>query len=597
MQYYFLAALVGLLGWRAVNLTTPRLSCRCRPSESCWPSDEAWSQLNISINGNLVRLRPAGHVCHHPNFDRRACDELLHLTRDSGWRASRPDTLQDWVWEGGLSANQTCPVVDGPSEAPCHQGRVPYYSAAVRSPDHVQKVVLFAKAHNIRLVVKNTGHDGSGRSAAPNSLQIHTHHLKGIQYHPDFVAQGVNTSLGPAVTVGAGVMHWELYERGSRDGYITVGGECPTVGAIGGFLQGGGVSSFLSHARGLAVDNVLEFQIVLANGSLVTANDHKNQDLFWALRGGGGSTFGVVTQATLRVYSDDPVTVSTVSLSTPHTDHSFWEKGIVGLFSMLQALNLDNTPGQFVLTVTPKSTLKADLTIHFINNTNIYTVEGKIMKYLTMYTASEVSYELSSKVLSKTSLSYRMTPDIYPENYGIIQASVLVSDQLFNSPEGPARMVEVFSRLPLSPNDILFTSNLGGKVNIKGDSTSMHPAWRSSAQLINYIKSVGPTVHEKLRGLEELSSVHMPILYSIEPGFKVSYFNLGDPGEGDFRNVYWGDNYEHLAHIKHGVDKDGLFVTKKGVGSDLWDDEGMCRKKVGSWVYRGLEAISDHLKI
>ena len=149
-------------------------------------------------------------------------------------------------------------------QTPCHQGRVPLYSAVVRSAQHVQKAVLFAKEYNLRLVVRNTGHDGSGRSSSPNSFQIHTHLLKGIEYHADFVAKGAMIASGRAVTIGAGVMHWELSERGTRDGFIVVAGECPTVGAAGGFLQGGGVSSFHSHTRGLAVDNVLEYRVVTA---------------------------------------------------------------------------------------------------------------------------------------------------------------------------------------------------------------------------------------------------------------------------------------------------------------------------------------------
>lgn len=59
-------------------------------------------------------------------------------------------------------------------------------------------------------------------------------------------------------------MHWELYEMGAREGFMVVGGECPTVGYVGGFLQGGGVSSFHSYNRGLAVDNVIQFQVVTA---------------------------------------------------------------------------------------------------------------------------------------------------------------------------------------------------------------------------------------------------------------------------------------------------------------------------------------------
>ena len=162
-----------------------------------------------------------------------------------------------------MFGNETC-WIDGSA---CHQGRIPHYSASVQYPEQVKKAVLFAKTHNLRLVIKNTGHDGSGRSSSPDSVQIHTHGLKGIHYHPNFSTEDDNgdVTLVPAVTIGAGVMQWELYQRGAQQGFIVVGGECPTVGAAGGFLQGGGVSSFLAPSKGLAVDNVVEFQIVLAN--------------------------------------------------------------------------------------------------------------------------------------------------------------------------------------------------------------------------------------------------------------------------------------------------------------------------------------------
>ncbi|KAI1214326.1 putative oxidoreductase [Annulohypoxylon truncatum] len=589
MQYYIIAAVAALFSWCALILTIPPLSCRCRPREACWPSDEAWNQLNVSTGGNLVRLRPLGHVCHYPTFDKSACDELLLLARDSGWRASQPEALQDWVWEAGSSPNETCSI-GGPSEVPCHQGHVPLYSVTARTFQHVQIAVLFAKEYNLRLVIKNTGHDGSGRSASQDSLQIHTHLLKGIRYHSDFTAKGAATSSGPAVTVGAGVMHWEVYERGSQDGYIIVGGECPTVGAVGGFLQGGGVSSFLSYTRGLAVDNVLEFQVVIANGTLVTANHHENQDLFWALRGGGGGTFGVVTQATVRAYPDDPAVVSTISLSSSRTDTTFWGSGIKSLLRILQTFNNDNIPGQFILTASNVS-LKAGLTLYFMNDTSISAVEEETRRRLTESMENGISYKMSAQFISKISLNFRTTPDVYPDDYGITQASILVSHQLFTSPEGPARMAESFSRLALGPKDMLFTSNLGGKVNIENEPTSMHPAWRSSAQLVNYVRGVDPTGYGKSRALEELNSVQMPILYSLEPGFKASYLNLGDPNEKDFKNVYWGDNYKRLAQIKRDVDKDGLFVTRLGVGSDAWDDEGMCKKGVMGWLSQRREAF------
>ena len=138
------------------------------------------------------------------------------------------------------------------------------YSAAVESVDQVQAAVRFAQRHRVRLVVRNTGHDTAGRSSAPDSFQIHTHRMKQIEYHDNFRAVSSDIDQGPAVSVGAGVLLGEMYARGARDGWVVVGGECPTVGATGGFLQGGGVSSFHSFINGLAVDNVLEFEIVTA---------------------------------------------------------------------------------------------------------------------------------------------------------------------------------------------------------------------------------------------------------------------------------------------------------------------------------------------
>jgi len=68
----------------------------------------------------------------------------------------------------------------------------------------------------------------------------------------------------------------------------------------GGWLQSGGHSPF-STIHGLAADNALEFKVVTADGNLVVANEVVNQDLFWALRGGGGGTWGVVVEATVKV--------------------------------------------------------------------------------------------------------------------------------------------------------------------------------------------------------------------------------------------------------------------------------------------------------
>jgi FAD/FMN-containing dehydrogenases len=138
----------------------------------------------------------------------------------------------------------------------------------VSSAKHVQDAVMFAKRHNLRLIVRNTGHDLAGRSSSPNALQIHTNRLQGVHFHENFQLHRSERSVGPAVSVEAGVMMGDLYAKSAQNGYIVVGGDCPTVGVAGGFLQGGGVSDFLSLHHGLAVDNALEFEVVTASVSV-----------------------------------------------------------------------------------------------------------------------------------------------------------------------------------------------------------------------------------------------------------------------------------------------------------------------------------------
>ena len=95
------------------------------------------------------------------------------------------------------------------------------------------------------------------------------------------------------------------------NGLAIVGGNCPTVGLAGGFTLGGGIG-LLSSKYGLASDQVLSADVVTASGELVTASSTENQDLFWALRGDGGGTFGVVTSMMIKTFPD--MTFSTASL-------------------------------------------------------------------------------------------------------------------------------------------------------------------------------------------------------------------------------------------------------------------------------------------
>jgi FAD/FMN-containing dehydrogenase len=136
------------------------------------------------------------------------------------------------------------------------------------SAEEVQTAIRFAKLHNLRITIRNTGHDGTGRSSGRGSVQINVNRLKTIQFVDNFIprARGESDSEGRAVIVGAGVLGTELQEAGQTHGLNVMTGVCRSVGAVGGFLQGGG-TSLLAPSYGLAADNALQFTVVTAEVS------------------------------------------------------------------------------------------------------------------------------------------------------------------------------------------------------------------------------------------------------------------------------------------------------------------------------------------
>ena len=96
----------------------------------------------------------------------------------------------------------------------------------------------------------------------------------------------------------------EVYSLMNEKNVLVVGGQAQTVGAAGGYSIGGGHSA-LSPLYGLTVDNILEVDVIIADGTLLTANSCTNEDLFWALRGGGGG-FGIVTRMVHKVHDPAP---------------------------------------------------------------------------------------------------------------------------------------------------------------------------------------------------------------------------------------------------------------------------------------------------
>ncbi|KAF4974249.1 hypothetical protein FZEAL_8829 [Fusarium zealandicum] len=164
---------------------------------------------------------------------------------------------------------------------------------------HIQLAINLVRSLNLRLVIKNTGHDFGAKPMGYNALSVWTHNLKSIEYFDDYEEGDYKD---PAVKAGAGVQAYEAYGAAYKNGVTLIGGEGQTVGVVGGYIQGGGHSPLSGLFYGVALDSVLSFQVVTASGRIFSASETCNSDLFWAIRGGGGGTFDVVTSAVVKAH-------------------------------------------------------------------------------------------------------------------------------------------------------------------------------------------------------------------------------------------------------------------------------------------------------
>lgn len=172
--------------------------------------------------------------------------------------------------------------------------RRPAVIARCRTSQDVAAAVLFAREQDLEIAVRSGGHSIPGYSAGDGGMMIDLSQMKTIGIYP----------TRRIAEVQPGVTNGELVLATQAHGLATTTGTCATVG-MGGSTLGGGIG-WLMGRFGATVDNVLSFEVVTADGELITASADEHLDLFWALRGGGGN-FGVVTEITYRLHQLGPV--------------------------------------------------------------------------------------------------------------------------------------------------------------------------------------------------------------------------------------------------------------------------------------------------
>jgi FAD/FMN-containing dehydrogenase len=572
---YFLSSLCLFVS-RILAGTDPGYDCH--PGQPCWPSIQEWQQFNATVNGHLYETIPIAASCYRSSqfFDESACKTVANYYGDS---VSRGDHFGQtyWLnWETCL--NSGCALLESSPEetlyANCSLGRLASYYVDIRETAQISATLRFANVHNIRLSVKNTGHDFFGRSSVPNSLAIWTHNMDTLEFYPNFTAHNCLSANGPNIgELGAGVIAGNAYRFFNAHGMDITGGYEQSVGIAGGFAQGGGVGSFTT-TYGLMADNAVEFEVVTADGEVRIINECNDPDLFWAMRGGGGGTFAVLTKYRVQVYPSLPIHVftfnanfsesaSNVTLRETLTAHA---RNQIDWSAQLVTGQLEYFPGKLDLSLVlpygddgAKLKSATDSFRQFLSNRSDLLISANNYK----------SYPDYATYLSVTAADAKVTE---PSGISSLLATRLIPRTVFANPETISELVEgvmegievARSLLNLTGVQIVLETPVSNPDS--SQASAANPAWRDS---LWHVIHVGEWLHP----LEDtvLQSTAQGFLKMLDPLKKLSpgggaYLNEAHYLEPDWQQTFYGSFYDRLAAVKNTYDPTHIFDCYKCVG-------------------------------
>jgi FAD/FMN-containing dehydrogenase len=590
---------------------------RCHPSDATWPSQQDWKRLNDAVEGNLIPVNfPLSRLKADPGSV--AAKRLAKDLRNPFYIGDQPGLTQTLGW---VDAWATQPSV---------------YAVAARNAQDIAAAVNFAREHNLRLVVKGGGHSYQGTSNAPDSLLIWTRHMHDIALHVGFVPGGCEHSMQPqpAVTLGAGTIWMQAYQAvTTQSAKYVQGGGCTTVG-VAGLIQSGGFGSFSKH-YGLAAGSLLEAEIVTADGKIRVANASTNPDLFWALKGGGGGSFGVVSRVTVRLHELPQFFGVTNFTIKAASDDAY--RGLIREFVSFYREHLFNDHWGEQVGLNPDNSLEIKMVFQGLDAEQAKKVWQPFLAWVArspkLYSVGRVVVgSLPAQRMWDMQWWKEHWPEMaFPNTNALIglfdYALAHVSQPIFeidDRPEArpnntwwkgdagqvgwfiwgyeslwlPASLLESDSQQRLA--DALFSSSRYSSVGLhfnKGlagapqdaiaaaKDTAMNPAVLNAFALAIVADGQGPAYpgipgHEPsvAEGRTAAGRIDKCIdqLRAVtgQTGAYVSESNYFEKG---WQQAYWGSNYPRLAVIKKKYDPDGLFFVHNGVGSEQWSPDGFTK--------------------
>jgi hypothetical protein len=530
--------------------------------------------LNKTIQGRLYTASPLARPCYS-NLEGQAvqilatqCSELqaqytsgaFRTEFYSGFMYDQDETCPSSSDSASSQCllNPTDPTSAIASNASCGQGSVSSHYVEISSAKDVQAAFAFAEQHNIPLSVKNSGHDYGTRNSLRGSLALWTRKLQKMEHNPHFIPAGCSSKSAQynAITFGAGVNFDQAYHFADQNNVTFVGGSSPTVGASGGFGMSGG-HGLLSSQFGLGIDRVLEYKIVTPDGVFRTANYCQNKDLYWALRGGGGSTFGVVIESTSKVEPAVSLIIALISLPPNATNTTQFAQILMdnAIRWSQEGWGGPNGPN-FVAMVTP-----------FLSLDEARTSMAPIMNYADSQGGS-IILEQHPSFLSVYEQYVQPTSEL-GVGFGSLATNRMIPTELLRSTEGQARIMALLNTLTSAGFTPTIFATTPAYFNYTQGSTSATLAWRNSTWMITTQTewAWNSTTAEKKVVVQRLKQI-TEALEKLAP-LSGAYLGEADPWTVDWQRAWWGDNYPELLRLKHKYDRKGLLSCWRCVG---WEE-------------------------
>jgi FAD/FMN-containing dehydrogenase len=582
----FLAAGLSLAGTTVLHVPPARTAAaltRVRPGMPGWPTEPEWEGLKEAVGG---RLSPVAL----PDFKDPVVRKLLS---DPFYIGDQPGLTQNSGW---LDAWRSSPSA---------------YVVAAETAADVAAAIRFARAHNLRLVVKGGSHSFLGTSNAPDSLLVWTRHMNAITVHDAFTPQGSEAAPVPAVSAGAGCIWLHLYQAvtGGAGRYVQ-GGGCTTVG-VPGLVQGGGFGSY-SKAYGTAAASLLETEIVTADGETRIVNEAREPDLFWALKGGGGGTFGVVTRMTLATH-ELPRTFGAVHVDLRASSDEAYRR-LLARFVDFYVTSLRNPHWGETARVRPDNRLQIRMVFQDLTQDEARAVWQPLIDFLgansgdyegldTLFVGVNQArrnwdaefrryYAPSSVVFDSrpgaVSTDFWWIGDAgYVGAFWYVLASAWLPASLLEQ-QNQARLVDaLFAASRHWGVELAFNKGLAGApagtIEVTRN-TAMNPDVLDAFALaitgdfgpptFPGFPAPDPTTADARRSRVQAA---MAALRAAAPQTG-AYVNECDYFQEDWQKAFWGPNYPRLLRVKQRWDPDGLFTVHHGVGSEDWSVDGFTKR-------------------